>query len=121
MKQRPNWTLELPGSKSITNRVFLCAAFAKGVSKIHGALKSDDSDVMLCAFKKLGVKIKENRDYIEIHGTGGKFKSGKITLDLLNSGTATRFLTAVGALRKGETIITGDKRMRERPIKDLVD
>jgi len=121
MKQRPDWTLELPGSKSITNRMFLCAAFAKGISKIYGALKSDDSDVMLSALKKIGVKIKENNDCIEIHGTGGKFKFGRITLGLHNAGTATRFLTAAMILRKGETIITGDKRMKERPIADLVD
>jgi len=121
MKQRPNWTLALPGSKSITNRVFLCAAFAKGKSRIFGALKSDDSDVMLRALKELGVKINERKDFIEISGTGGEFKTGKITLDLHNAGTAVRFLTAAMILRKGETIITGDKRMRERPIGDLVD
>jgi 3-phosphoshikimate 1-carboxyvinyltransferase len=121
MKQRPDWTLALPGSKSITNRVFLCAALAKGKSRIFGALKSDDSDVMLHALKDLGVKINERKDFIEISGTDGRFKPGKITLDLHNAGTAVRFLTSAMILRKGETIITGDKRMQERPIEDLVD
>jgi 3-phosphoshikimate 1-carboxyvinyltransferase len=121
LKQRPNWVIKLPGSKSITNRALLCAVFAKGRSRLYGALKFDDSNVMISALRKLGVKIKEYKDFIEIFGTGGKFKSGKITLDLCGSGTATRFLTAAMVLRNGETIITGDKRMQERPIADLVD
>jgi 3-phosphoshikimate 1-carboxyvinyltransferase len=121
LRQKPNWQVALPGSKSITNRAFLCAALADGKSRIFGALKSDDSDVMLKALKKVGVKIRETKDYIEITGTGGKFIKGKKTLDLHNAGTATRFLTAIMILRDGETIITGDKRMQERPIADLID
>jgi 3-phosphoshikimate 1-carboxyvinyltransferase len=121
LKQRPNFQITLPGSKSITNRMFLCAALAKGKSRIYGALKSDDADVMLGALKKVGVKVKRAKDCVEIIGTGGKFTKGKRTFDLHNAGTATRFLTAIMALREGETIITGDKRMKERPIKDLVE
>lgn len=114
-------TLNLPGSKSITNRAFLCAALATGKSRIYGALKSDDAEVMLQALKQFGVGVRETKEYIEINGAGGKFKGGKITLDLHNAGTATRFLTAVSILRKGETVITGNERMQERPIADLVD
>jgi 3-phosphoshikimate 1-carboxyvinyltransferase len=121
LKQRPSFQINLPGSKSITNRMFLCAALARGKSRIYGALKSDDADVMLKALKKVGVKIREIENYIEITGAGGEFKKGKVTLDLHNAGTATRFLTAIMTLRDGETIITGDKRMKERPIKDLAD
>lgn len=119
--QSPNWTLSLPGSKSITNRVFLCAALTKGKSRIYGALKSDDADVMLKALKKVGVKVKEAKKYIEITGKAGEFDNGKRTLDLHNAGTATRFLTAVMTLRDGITVITGNKRMQERPIRDLVE
>ncbi len=121
LKQRPNWSVTLPGSKSITNRVFLCAALAKGKSRIYGALKSDDTDAMLNALKKLGLKVKESKSVIEITGTSGKFKSGNVILDAGASGTTTRFLTALSILRKGKTTIKGTKRMKERPMKDLTN
>lgn len=121
LKQKLDLSLSLPGSKSITNRAFLCAALASGKSRIYRALKSDDAEVMLRALKMFGVGVREVKDYIEIVGNGGRFKPGRITADLHNAGTATRFLTAVSVLRTGETIITGNKRMQERPIADLVD
>ena len=121
LKQKLDLTLTLPGSKSVTNRAFLCAALASGKSRIYGALNSDDAEVMLKALKQFGIGVRETKNYIEITGTGGKFKKGKITVDLHNAGTATRFLTAISVLRAGETVITGDKRMQERPISDLVE
>jgi 3-phosphoshikimate 1-carboxyvinyltransferase len=121
LKTELDLTLTLPGSKSVTNRAFLCAALAKGASRISGALKSDDTRVMLAALKKLGLKVKEGKGVIEIGGGGGRFKPGALTLDAGASGTTTRFLTALSVLRKGKTLIKGTKRMKERPIKDLED
>ncbi len=121
LKQKLDLSLSLPGSKSVTNRAFLCAALASGKSRVYGSLKSDDSEVMLKALRQFGVGVRETKKFIEITGTGGKFKGGKVTVDLHNAGTATRFLTAISVLRAGETVITGNKRMQERPIADLVD
>ncbi len=122
LKQHPDFILALPGSKSITNRAFLCAALAKGKSRLYGTLESGDTYVMTRALKKLGVQFKRIKDTVEITGCGQKFeKKGKVTLDLHNAGTATRFLTAIMAVREGETVITGDKRMQERPMADLID
>lgn len=121
MKQKLALTLELPGSKSITNRALLCAALASGKSRLYGTLKSDDAEVMIQALKKLGVKVCETKGVVEITGNHGLFEGGERTLDLHNAGTATRFLTAVACLRKGSTIITGNERMQQRPITDLAD
>lgn len=121
LKQKPNWQVTLPGSKSITNRVFLCAALAKGKSKIHGALESDDTIAMLNALRKLEIRNSKLKNLIEIKGCGGNFKSGNLTINAGASGTTTRFLTALSILRDGKTIIKGDKRMMERPMKDLND
>ncbi|MBN2307201.1 3-phosphoshikimate 1-carboxyvinyltransferase [Candidatus Peregrinibacteria bacterium] len=121
LKQKPDLCLTLPGSKSITNRALLCAALATGTSRIYGALKSDDSEVMQRALKQFGVGIRKKKDCLEIAGRGGKFRGGKVTVDLHNAGTATRFLTAISVFRPGETIITGNQRMQERPIADLVE
>jgi 3-phosphoshikimate 1-carboxyvinyltransferase len=121
LKQRPYFQITLPGSKSITNRVFLCAALAKGKSWIYGALKSEDTDVMLGALRKFQIPISKFQNGISIEGNGGKFKSGNVTIDAGASGTTTRFLTALSVLREGKTIIKGTKRIKERPIKDLDD
>ena len=121
LKQGLDFHLTLPGSKSITNRAFLCAALAKGKSRLYGALESDDTAVMLKALRKLEVRSSKLEDGIEIEGCGGQFKKGNFKFDLHNAGTATRFLTAVMVAREGETVITGDKRMQERPIGDLVE
>ena len=100
LKQKPNWSVSLPGSKSITNRAFLCASLAEGRSRLYGALESDDTKVMIASLKKVGVKIKKNKNHIEIVGCGGNFKKGgRVTFDLHNAGTATRFLTAIMTLR----------------------
>jgi 3-phosphoshikimate 1-carboxyvinyltransferase len=131
LKQSLDFKLTLPGSKSITNRALLCAALADGKSRLFGALESDDTTVMLSALKKIELRPSTLRQAqgsgskieggIEIEGCGGKFKKGNFKLDLHNSGTAVRFLTAIMAIRDGETIITGDERMKERPIGDLAD
>jgi len=128
LKQSLDFTLSLPGSKSITNRALICAALAKGKSRLYGTLESDDTAVMLNALRKLetmptGRQARNSKleTRIEIMGCGGRLKKGNFKFDLHNSGTAVRFLVAVMAVRNGETIITGDKRMRERPIADLVD
>ncbi len=118
----------VPGSKSITNRVLPLAALSGKKIQIFGALKSEDTDAMIEALKKLGVSIEEkysggaNYDYIEIHGEKGRFaQTGDITLDCKNSGTTLRFLTALCILRKGNTLLGGNDRMQERPIRDLGD
>lgn len=121
IKQPLDLKLKLPGSKSITNRAILCAALANGESRVFGILKSDDSEVMLRSLKQLGIIIEEKSDHVVINGKGGKMDTSDLELDLHNAGTATRFLTALMVVRNGETIVTGNKRMQERPISDLVD
>jgi len=119
--QKVKLSLTLPGSKSITNRALLCAALARGKSRIFGAGTGEDTRVMIQALRKLGIRMTEKKSWIEVTGTGGKFKKGNLTLALGNAGTTTRFLAAASLLRSGTTVITGDARMRERPIADLVE
>jgi len=113
--------MHLPGSKSITNRAFLCAALARGKSRIYGALESDDTQVMLNSLEKLEIRNPKFEGGVIIEGNGGKFKAGDVTLDAGASGTTTRFLTALAVLRNGKTHIQGTKRMEERPMADLTE
>jgi len=119
----PNSVLSLliPTSKSITNRVLLIAALSDGVCTIKNPLISDDTSVMLEALSNLGINIEKNNNHYLIHGRSGKFNSPSSHLNLNNAGTAVRFLAVAANLCEHEVIITGNERMQQRPISDLVD
>lgn len=114
--------IDLPGSKSISNRVLLLAALAHGTTTIESLLDSDDTQRMLESLTKLGVKIKHHENnQITVEGQKGQFTVRQADLFLGNAGTAFRPLTAALAILGGEYTLDGVARMRERPIKDLVD
>ena len=114
--------IELPGSKSISNRMLLLAALATDTTEIRELLISDDTFRMLEALEKLGIKhIKFGSKEWRVAGCGGDFPNKNTKLFLGNAGTAFRPLTAALALSGGHYILSGVPRMHERPIKDLVD
>ena len=115
--RRAAGTVRLPGSKSISNRVLLLAALARGETEIGGLLDADDTKVMREALSRLGVVFNGER----IVGAGGAFPVRKADLFLGNAGTAFRPLTAALAFCGGEYQLSGVPRMHERPIGDLVD
>ncbi len=114
--------IQLPGSKSISNRILLLAALAQGTTQVHDLLVSDDTARMLDALIKLGVSITQTsiNDYCII-GEQGKFPVTEADLFLGNAGTAFRPLVAVLSLMQGHYRLSGTPRMHERPIADLVD
>jgi 3-phosphoshikimate 1-carboxyvinyltransferase len=115
--RRAAGTVRLPGSKSISNRVLLLAALARGETEVLGLLDADDTRVMREALSLLGVSFTNNT----VKGVGGPFPVKKAELFLGNAGTALRPLTAALALSNGEYRLSGVARMHERPIGDLVD
>ncbi len=113
--------VRVPGSKSITNRVLLIAALAAGESRLEGALSSDDTRVMQAALVALGAGVEGEGETRIVRGTGGALSAPAAPLDVENSGTSARFLTAAASLAPGPVTIDGNERMRQRPIADLVD
>jgi len=116
--------VNLPGSKSLSNRALLLAALAKGTTKITNLLESDDTRHMLNALKQLGVKytLSKNKTECTISGNAGAIHSANLQeLFLGNAGTAMRPLCAALCLGKGSYLLTGEPRMKERPIGHLVD
>jgi len=116
--------VNLPGSKSLSNRVLLIAALAEGRTKITNLLESDDTRHMLNALKLLGVQYSLSEDKTEctVIGNGGPFQSSDcLELFLGNAGTAMRPLCAALTLGSGTYVLTGEPRMKERPIGHLVD
>jgi len=120
---RVNGSVTLPGSKSLSNRILLLAALAKGTTVVENLLDSDDIRHMLGALKLLGVNVQLNEDktVATVQGVGGEFLTPSEPLFLGNAGTAYRPLTAVLAAVKGEYELIGEPRMEERPIGHLVD
>ncbi|MBN9120576.1 MAG: 3-phosphoshikimate 1-carboxyvinyltransferase [Planctomycetes bacterium] len=122
-----NATVTVPGSKSITNRALVLAALMahKGPRLLHGALRSEDTEVMLDCLNRLGfgfrpmwsagsIGVDQNkRSEVIPHSNADLFVG--------NSGTTVRFLTAVLSLGAGRYRLDGVPRMRERPIQDLLD
>ncbi|MGE4375849.1 MAG: bifunctional 3-phosphoshikimate 1-carboxyvinyltransferase/cytidylate kinase [Burkholderiaceae bacterium] len=115
--------VQLPGSKSISNRVLLLAALSEGTTTIYDLLDSDDTRVMLAALRDIGCTVEpaEQPHSVRITGLGARAPRSPARLFLGNAGTAMRPLTAALALLGGEFELFGVARMHERPIGDLVD
>lgn len=120
---RIHGNVRIPGSKSLSNRILLLAAVAEGSTRITNLLESDDIHYMLAALHQLGVcyQLSDDHSICTMHGQGGPLQGEKETLFLGNAGTAMRPLTAVLSAGKGCYSMTGEPRMYERPIGDLVD
>ncbi len=118
-----NAAVRVPGSKSLTNRALLIASLANGTTHLTNALFSDDSRYFAKALQALGfdVQLDELNHSMTVTGLGGKIPAKKAELFIGNAGTAARFLSAFLTLGKGEYILDGEPRMRERPIGDLVE
>jgi 3-phosphoshikimate 1-carboxyvinyltransferase len=117
-------TINLPGSKSVSNRALLLAALAKGTTRLTNLLDSDDVRHMLNALEKLGVtfRLSDDRTCCEVEGKAGPLRStDNLELFLGNAGTAMRPLAAALCLSAGNITLTGEPRMKERPIGHLVD
>lgn len=123
--------LRPPGSKSLTNRALICAALARGASKLTGALQSEDTEVMIAALEKLGIAVvvREGGEVLEIAGRPTREDAASssqrmeslepMELYVANSGTTIRFLAAALSAIGGKYRLSGVPRMHQRPIGDL--
>ena len=116
-----NCEISVPGSKSYTHRILIASALSDGICSIDNALKSEDTLITISALQQMGIKIDPDDNRFIIHGANGEFKHIKEPISLGNSGTSMRLLTALASLGKGRYVFTGTKRMKERPIQDLLD
>lgn len=114
-------TVEVPGSKSITQRALIAAALAEGDSTLIGPLASEDTSYTIGALRAMGIEIDDgDPSRWVVRGSTGNISTPAGDIFLGNNGTATRFLTSVASLGHGTFRITGDPRMSERPIEPLM-
>jgi 3-phosphoshikimate 1-carboxyvinyltransferase len=120
LKRSFDVTLELPGSKSLTNRYLLLAALASGTSTLRRALIADDVEAMLDCVEALGAGVELSADKTEaaIIGTGGRVP-GSGRAFARQSGTTARFIAPVLGVAEGPWELDGSPQLRARPMEDL--
>ncbi len=120
--ERIDITVEVPGSKSLTQRALIAAALARGTSVLSGPLASEDTAYTIAALRAMGIAVNdEDSGCWQVHGAAGKIQVPAEDIYLGNNGTATRFLTSVATLGQGTFHITGSDRMGRRPIDPLLE
>lgn len=115
--------VEVPGSKSITNRALLIAALCAGTSVLRGVLFSDDSRHFIRALIALGfpVCVDEERRTVEVTGFGGAVPAENASVDVGSAGTAARFLAAYLGLSGGRYHMDASEQMKKRPMRELLE
>jgi 3-phosphoshikimate 1-carboxyvinyltransferase len=112
--------VELPGSKSLTNRALVLAALADGRSAVRRPLRSRDTELMAAALRVLGVDVTDAGDDWLVTGVPGPLQPRGSSVDVGNAGTVARFLPPVATLALGDVSFDGDPRVRERPLAPLL-
>jgi len=110
----------MPASKSHTIRAAAIAALAGGRSTLVRPLASADTDAALRTVTALGARVEPHGDAVDVHGVDGRPRPGG-AIDVANSGTTLRVMSAVAALAAGTTHLTGDAQIQSRPIAPLLD
>jgi 3-phosphoshikimate 1-carboxyvinyltransferase len=114
-------TVWVPGSKSYTQRALVLAALADGESTLKNVLWSDDTEHLARALRLLGAGIHARGDDLLVRGTAGVIANPGREIRLGNNGTAIRLLSGVVSLGRGDFVLTGDRRLCERPIGHLTE
>ncbi|GGI39171.1 3-phosphoshikimate 1-carboxyvinyltransferase [Mammaliicoccus stepanovicii] len=122
VKQSFNKEVVIPGSKSVTNRAFILAAFSEGTSTLSGYLKSDDTYWCMETLKKLGATFEFNDTDIKVTGIEVNQLPSKQQVFIGSAGTTARFLPGIlGTQDNSEIIMTSTEQLAVRPHKTLHD
>jgi 3-phosphoshikimate 1-carboxyvinyltransferase len=109
-----------PPSKSYTHRALICGALGDGSTTLINPLDAEDTRLTMNALATLGICLEMHPNRVIITGCNGTIPaSSDITLDLDNSGTSLRLLTSLALLSRYPVVLTGSRRMQERPIGPL--
>ena len=112
----------VPGSKSISHRMLICAALSDGLCQITNLLDSEDITLTTRALSCMGAHINALESHLkEVNGFGGNPCQYDEPIYLGNSGTSMRLLAGIAGLGRTEFVLTGNPRMCERPMQELID
>lgn len=115
-------TLAVPGSKSVSNRALILAAFAEGTTRLSGLLISDDTWWCSDALRRLGAGVDFDGMDARVTGIGRRRPKGEGSLHVGSAGTVARFLPPfLAAGERGKWRVTASKQMSRRPVGALFD
>lgn len=116
-----DWTVTVPGSKSMSNRALLMAALSNGVTEIEGVLFSEDSRYFIGSLQALGFEVTADEIHkkVSVTGAGGTIPEKEAEIYVGSAGTAARFLTAMLGMSDGKYIVSASEQMKKRPMKEL--
>jgi len=116
------YLIQVPGSKSITNRAFLLAALSGKKCVLSGVLFSDDTRGFIDCLLQLGfqLEIEEEKHKVTIQGTGGRIPNPEASINVRSAGTAARFLTVALAIAGGNYHLDASEQMRKRPMEPIL-
>lgn len=115
---RVQGTVRVPGDKSITHRVLMFAALARGTSHLGGVLTSRDARSTARVLRQLGAEVSALRGGALVRVAGkGRLRRPEAVLDCGNSGTTTRLLLGILAAHRFRATLSGDGSLRNRPMR----
>ena len=122
LNPRKEYLIQVPGSKSITNRAFLLAALSGKKCVLSGVLFSDDTRGFIDCLLQLGfqLEIEEEKHKVTIQGTGGRIPNPEAAINVRSAGTAARFLTVALAFAGGNYHLDASEQMRKRPMEPIL-
>ncbi len=114
--------IEVPGDKSISHRALIIGAMSTSKMTIFNLAMGQDSVSTINCLQSLGIKIQKEENEVFVGGQGlFGFQEPKNVLDAGNSGTTMRVLCGVLAGQSFYSILTGDKSLRTRPMKRVIE
>jgi 3-phosphoshikimate 1-carboxyvinyltransferase len=114
--------IAVPGDKSISHRSIMLGSIARGVTTVSGFLRGEDNIATLNAFRAMGVRIHDDGETLRIEGKGlHGLTEAEDVIDCGNSGTSIRLLTGLMAAQRFYTVLTGDRYLRRRPMRRVVE
>ena len=114
-------TVRPPGDKSISHRVLMLAALARGTSELTGLLTGDDVKSTARVLRQLGVAVSAVRDGATVHVTGRRLTPHGARLHCGNSGTTARLMLGILAGQRFAATLTGDASLRRRPMRRVTE
>jgi 3-phosphoshikimate 1-carboxyvinyltransferase len=108
--------VQLPASKSITNRALVLAALSEGPAEIVNPLRARDTSLAAGALRALGTAITDTSEMAWQVTAGQPPAGAEVSVDVGNAGTVMRFLPGVAALTPATVHFDGDARSRQRPV-----
>ncbi len=114
--------ISVPGDKSISHRAVLYAAIANGTSRVRHLSAGNDVTSSQECLRALGIRIEQQGSNVLIHGNGMHgFREPSGPLDCGNSGTTMRLLSGILAGQSIRAELTGDRSLRQRPMRRIMD